>query len=133
MLRNFLFFIVWLYLVWNLVETSKMICPEQFTPPAKFCRAAARQPVSKRSLQYMPLNFQQTKRVFSFQKADKSLVHGSFIIASVEYRCSDLRWCCLQQTVHFFLSDPHTVIPTKLAFPSLHSSISHYTLKTLIS
>ena len=34
LLWNFLFFIVWLYLVWNLVEMSKMICPEQFTLPA---------------------------------------------------------------------------------------------------
>ena len=33
----------------------------------------------------------------------------------------------------FFQSDPHSVIPNKLAFPSLHCSISHYTLKTLIS
>ena len=31
LLRNFLILIVWLYLVWNLVETSKMICPEQFS------------------------------------------------------------------------------------------------------
>ena len=35
--------------------------------------------------------------------------------ASVEYRCSDLHWCYLQQTVHFFQSDPHAVIPNKLA------------------
>ena len=41
-------------------------------------------------------------------------------LASVEYRCSDLRWCYLQQTVHFFQSDTHAVIPNKLAFTSLH-------------
>ena len=40
-------------------------------------------------------------------------------LASVEYWCSDLRWCYLQQTVHLFFcqSDPHAVIPNKLAFP----------------
>ena len=48
-------------------------------------------------------------------------------LASVDYRCSDLSWCYLQQTVHFFQSDPHTVILNKLAFPSLHYSISIYT------
>ena len=42
-------------------------------------------------------------------------------------RCSDLRWCYLQQTVHFFQSDTHPVIPNKLAFTSLHCSISNYT------
>ena len=25
---------MWLYLIWNVDKTSKMICPEQFTPPA---------------------------------------------------------------------------------------------------
>ena len=35
-----------------------------------------------------------------------------------------------QQTVHFFQSDPHAVILNKLVFPSLHCSISNYTLKT---
>ena len=50
-------------------------------------------------------------------------------LANVEYRCSDLRWCYLEQTVHFFQSDPHAVIPNKLAFPSLHCSISNYTWK----
>ena len=35
--------------------------------------------------------------------------------------------------VHFFKPDPHAVILNKLAFPSLHCSISSYTLKTLIS
>ena len=48
-------------------------------------------------------------------------------LASVEYRCSDLRWCYLQQTVHFFQSDTQPVIPNKLAFTSLHCSISNYT------
>ena len=33
----------------------------------------------------------------------------------------------------FFKPDPHAVIPNKLAFPSLHCSISSYTLKTVIS
>ena len=51
-------------------------------------------------------------------------------LASVEYWCSDLFWCYLQQTVHFFQSDQHAVILNKLAFPSLHCSISNYTLKT---
>ena len=32
-----------------------------------------------------------------------------------------------QQTVHFFQSDTHAVIPNKLAFTSLHCSISNYT------
>ena len=54
-------------------------------------------------------------------------------LASVEYRCSDLRWCYLQQTVHFFQSDTHPVIPNKLAFTSLHCSISNYTLNGLWS
>ena len=37
-------------------------------------------------------------------------------LASVEYPCSDLRWCYLQQTVHKFQSDTHTIIPNiKLA------------------
>ena len=45
-------------------------------------------------------------------------------LASVEYRCSVLCWCYLQQTVHFFQSDPHAVILKKLAFPSLYCSIS---------
>ena len=61
LLRNFLFFIVWFYLVWNLVEKSKMIFPEQFTPPAILIfaeRLLLIQPVLKRSLQYMPINFQ---------------------------------------------------------------------------
>ena len=48
-------------------------------------------------------------------------------LASVEYRCSDLRWCYLQQTVHFFQSDTHAVIANKLACTSLHRSISSYT------
>ena len=52
-------------------------------------------------------------------------------LPSVEYRCCDFRWCYLQQTVHFFQSDTHTVIPNKLAFTSLHCSISNYTLKGL--
>ena len=39
----------------------------------------------------------------------------------------------LQQTVHFFLSDPQAVIPNKLAFTVLHCSISNYTLKGLRS
>ena len=42
-------------------------------------------------------------------------------------RCPNLRWCYLQQTVHFFHSDTHLVIPNKLAFTSLHCSISNYT------
>ena len=50
-------------------------------------------------------------------------------LASVEYRCSHLRWCYLQQKVHFFQSHPYAVIPNKLAFPSHHCSISNYTLK----
>ena len=54
-------------------------------------------------------------------------------LPSVEYRRSDLRWCYLQQTVHFFQSDTHTVIPNKLAFISLHCSITNYTLKGLRS
>ena len=45
----------------------------------------------------------------------------------------DLRWCYLQQTVHFFQSDPHAVSLNKLAFTSLHCSISNYTLKELWS
>ena len=36
-------------------------------------------------------------------------------LASVEYRCSIYVGCYLQQTVHFFQSDPHAVIPNKLA------------------
>ena len=44
-------------------------------------------------------------------------------LANVGYRCSDLRWCYLEQTVHFFQSDPHAVIPNKLAFPSARSPI----------
>ena len=39
----------------------------------------------------------------------------------------------LQQRVHFFQSDPHAVILNKLAFTSLHCSISNYTLKELWS
>ena len=31
-------------------------------------------------------------------------------LASVEYRYSDLRWCFLQQTVHFYQSDTNAVI-----------------------
>ena len=54
-------------------------------------------------------------------------------LASVEYRCSDLRSCYLQQTVHFFRSDTNAVIPNKLAFTNLHCSISSYTLKGLRS
>ena len=38
-----------------------------------------------------------------------------------------------KQTVHFFQSDTHTVIPNKLAFISLHCSITNYTLKGLRS
>ena len=47
-------------------------------------------------------------------------------LASVEYWCSDLRWCYLQQTVHlfFFQSDPHAVIPNKLAFPIVSTARS---------
>ena len=45
-------------------------------------------------------------------------------LASVEYWCSEWSWYYLQQTVHFFQSDPHAVILNKLAFPSLHYSIS---------
>ena len=54
-------------------------------------------------------------------------------LTSVEYRCSDLRWCYLQQTVHFFQSDTNAVIPNKLAFTNLHCSISSYILKGLRS
>ena len=55
-------------------------------------------------------------------------------LASVEYRYSDLSWWYLQQTVYFFQTDLHAImILNKLAFPSLHSSISIYTLKTPIS
>ena len=54
-------------------------------------------------------------------------------LASVGYRCSDLRWCYLQQTVHFFQSDTHTVIPNKFTFTSLHWSISNFILKGLRS
>ena len=54
-------------------------------------------------------------------------------LPSVECRCSDLRLSYLQQTVHFFQSDTHTAIPNKLAFTSLHCSISNYTLKGLRS
>ena len=54
-------------------------------------------------------------------------------LASVEYRCSDLHWCYLQQTVHFFQSDTKTVIPNELAFTNLDCSISSYTLKGLRS
>ena len=54
-------------------------------------------------------------------------------LASVEYLCSDLSWCYLQQTVHFFQSDVRAVILNELAFRSLHYSISIYTLKTPIS
>ena len=50
-------------------------------------------------------------------------------LASVEYRCSHLRWCYLQQKVHFFQSHPYAIIPNELAFPSHHCSISNYTLK----
>ena len=37
--------------------------------------------------------------------------------------------CYLQQTIQFFQSDPHAAIPNKLAFTSLHCSISNYSLK----
>ena len=49
---------------------------------------------------------------------------------SVEYRCSDLCWCYLQQTVHFFQSDLHAIIPHKLAFPvsTARSPILHWRL-----
>ena len=55
------------------------------------------------------------------------------MVASVEYWCSDLRWCYLQQTVHFFQSDRNAVVPNKLAFTYLHCSISSCTLKGLRS
>ena len=55
------------------------------------------------------------------------------MVASVEYRCSDLHWCYRQQTVHFFQSDTNTVVPKKLAFTNLHCSISNGTLKGLRS
>ena len=54
-------------------------------------------------------------------------------LTSGEYRCSDLRWCYLQQTVHFFQSDTNAVIPNKLALTNLHCSISSYILKGLRS
>ena len=54
-------------------------------------------------------------------------------LPSVECRCTDLRRSYLQQTVQFFQSDTHTAIPNKLAFTSLHCSISNYTLKGLRS
>ena len=73
---------MWPYLIWNLVKRRKeMICPEHFTLPAMSLTErllSIGQPVSKSSLQYMPLNFQQITRIFSFQKVNKSLVHGGF-------------------------------------------------------
>ena len=39
------------------------------------------------------------------------------------------RLCYLQQTIQFFQSDPPAAIPIKLAFTSLHCSISNYSLK----
>ena len=53
-------------------------------------------------------------------------------LASVEYRCSDVDVISNKQSI-FFQSDAHAIILKKLAFPSLHCSISNYTLKTLIS
>lgn len=38
------------------------------------------------------------------------------------------RLCYLQQTIQFFQSDPHAAIPNKLAFTSLHCSISNYSI-----
>ena len=132
LLWNFLFFIVWLYLVWNLVEMSKMICPEQFTLPAvSFAEwllfSLCRNVLYNRCRQIS----NKQKESFHFKKLTNRLSMAA--LASVEYRCSDLCWCYLQQTVHFFQSDPHAVILNKLAFPSLHYSISIYTLKTPIS
>ena len=68
---------------------------------------------SKLSLQYMPLNFHQQKESLHFKKLTNRLSLAA--LASVEYGCSDLRWCYLQQTFLFFQSDPHAVIPNKLA------------------
>ena len=84
--------------------SQKMICPEQFTPPG-----ISLQPVSKRSLQYMQLNISnKQKESFHFKKLTNRLSMAA--LASVEYRYCDLCWCYLQQTVHFFQSDPHAVI-----------------------
>ena len=65
----------------------------------------------------------------------KLINHLSMVaLACVEYQCSDLLWCYLQQRVFFFFqSDMHAIISTKLAFTTLHCSIFNHTLKGLRS
>ena len=107
---------------------KEMIC---HSTGYEFCRAAALRPVSKSSLQYMPLHFQWTKIIFSLQKVDKSFVHGGFSYCRVPVFWFTL---ILSQTISpFSPSDLPAVIPSKLVFTSLHCSISSWPLKGLRS
>ena len=126
---------MWLYLIWNLVKRCKaIICPEHFTLPAMSVTEwliTIGQPLPKSCLQYMLPNFQWTKRIFSFQQVNKSLVHGGFSWCQVP-----MYWFTLilsPTNSLFFQSDMNAVITNKLAFTSLHCSISNYTLKGLRS
>ena len=121
------------YLIWNLVKTSQRndLSWTIHSTGYEFCRAAALRPVSKSSLQYMPLNFQWTKIIFSLQKVDKSFVHGGFSYCRVPVFWFTL---ILSQTISpFSPSDLPAVIPSKLVFTSLHCSISSWPLKGLRS
>ena len=86
-LRNFLFFIVklnferymWFYLIWNLVKTSQRndLPGTIHSAGYEFCRAATlHRPASVEKFSTINAKFPINKRIFSFQKVDKSLVHG---------------------------------------------------------
>ena len=99
-------------------------CPEHFTPPANmFCRAAALQFVSKCSLPRIhAAKFPIKKRIFSFQKADKSLVHGALSQCRVPLFWFMLMWSDVISNKQSIFSSQILTPSFPINWPSLVSS-----------
>ena len=122
-----------LYLIWNLAKTFQRNDLSRTIHSAgyEFCRAAAIWALSKGSLQYTLLEkFAMNRESFNFKEL--TILSSLAASAIVKYRCAIyvdvIRVISNKQSI-FFPSDQHAVIANKLAFTSLHCSISNYTLK----
>ena len=96
-----------------------MICSELFTPPTiSFAERLLFSPCRSVLYNTCRLISNEQKESFHFKKLTNRLSMAA--LASVEYWCSDLRWCYLQQTsicfcFFFFRSDPHAVVAVSTA------------------
>ena len=86
--------------------------------------------VEKFSTIHVAIKFAMNKESFNFKELTNRLSLAAF--ARVKCQCSIyadvIRVISYKQSI-FFQSDQHTFIANKLAFSSLHCSISNYTLK----